>query len=83
MLRSEQELAALAVTGERVPARVTGVKPFGVFVDIGGVSGLLHRSEMDLLPRQPVPCIDGLRASHGPAWPQARRVCASSPSAAL
>jgi ubiquitin-protein ligase len=55
MLRSVEELAGLATA--RVPVRgtVTGVKPFGAFVDIGGVSALLHRSETELLPGQPIP----------------------------
>jgi hypothetical protein len=55
MKRSKQELSALTEAATRMPATVTGVKPFGLFVDLGGVTGLLHRSEMDLLPRQQIP----------------------------
>jgi len=32
--------------GDIVPGRVTGVRDFGVFVDIGGADGLIHVSEM-------------------------------------
>merc|ERR1712196_333844 len=55
MLRSEEELAQIGAARVRVPATVTGIKPFGAFVELGGFSGLLHRSEMELLPGQPIP----------------------------
>lgn len=34
--------------GARITGRVTRIAPFGAFVDIGGVQGLLHVSEMSL-----------------------------------
>lgn len=33
--------------GQTVEGRVTAIRPFGVFVDIGGVDGLIHLSELD------------------------------------
>ena len=32
--------------GEVVVGSVKGIKPYGAFIDIGGVSGLLHISEI-------------------------------------
>lgn len=32
--------------GDTVPGRVTGIRDFGVFVDIGGADGLIHVSEL-------------------------------------
>ena len=32
--------------GEVVVGNVKGIKPYGAFIDIGGVSGLLHISEI-------------------------------------
>mmetsp|Transcript_5920 Transcript_5920/g.13021 ORF Transcript_5920/g.13021 Transcript_5920/m.13021 type:complete len:1136 (-) Transcript_5920:372-3779(-) len=54
-LRSEAEITALATQQTRIPATVTGVKPFGAFVDLGGFSALLHTSEMNLLPGERAP----------------------------
>jgi ubiquitin-protein ligase len=55
MLRSEEELAEMALARSPVKAIVTNVKPFGAFVDLGGISALLHRSETDLLRGQAIP----------------------------
>ncbi len=33
--------------GQIVEGRVTAIRPFGVFVDIGGADGLIHLSELD------------------------------------
>jgi hypothetical protein len=55
MLTSQENLAAMAVARTPVKAIVTNVRPFGAFVDLGGISGLLHRSETELLPGQPIP----------------------------
>ena len=33
--------------GQIVDGRVTAIRPFGVFVDIGGADGLIHLSELD------------------------------------
>jgi len=54
MLRSQDELMALCARGERVAASVTGIRPSGVLVDVGGHAALLRREEMDLLPKQPI-----------------------------
>lgn len=45
---SEQAAAALAAykVGEKIEGTVTGVVDFGLFVDIGGVEGLVHISEI-------------------------------------
>jgi ubiquitin-protein ligase/predicted RNA-binding protein with RPS1 domain len=55
LLRSESELQAMAMDKMPIPATVTNVKPFGAFVDLGGFSALLHRSEADLVDGQRVP----------------------------
>ena len=36
--------------GEVVVGSVKGIKPYGAFIDIGGVSGLLHISEISHEP---------------------------------
>ena len=41
----ERKVSCLEV-GEVVTGLVRGIKPYGVFIDIGGVSGLLHISEI-------------------------------------
>ncbi len=46
----EQRRAALVENlrpGQIVEGRVTAIRPFGAFVDIGGVDGLIHVSELD------------------------------------
>lgn len=43
--QKERLLEELAV-GDIVPGRVTGIRDFGVFVDIGGADGLIHVSEL-------------------------------------
>lgn len=53
--RSEEELAVICRKGQKVRAVVTCWKPFGVVVDIGGRSSLLHRSSTELLPSEQVP----------------------------
>jgi len=55
LLRSEEELATMAMGRVQIQGTVTNIKPFGAFVDVGGISGLLHRSEMEILPGQPIP----------------------------
>jgi small subunit ribosomal protein S1 len=44
--QKEQLLADLQV-GAIVSGRVTGIRDFGVFVDVGGADGLVHVSELD------------------------------------
>lgn len=44
----EQEIYASLEVGQVVEGRVSSVKPFGVFVDIGGVDGMCHVSELSL-----------------------------------
>nr|MBN1230018.1 30S ribosomal protein S1 [Anaerolineae bacterium] len=44
-VQKEKLLNELAV-GDIIPGRVTGVRDFGVFVDIGGADGLIHVSEL-------------------------------------
>jgi len=63
LFRTQDQLAQLAKVGLRVPATITGIKPFGLFLDLGGFTGLLHRSETDLLPQQPFPWNTGERVS--------------------
>lgn len=41
--------------GQLVRGVVTGVRPFGVFVDLGGVSGLVHKSELSWDAEAPPP----------------------------
>ncbi|MEZ5979119.1 MAG: S1 RNA-binding domain-containing protein [Planctomycetota bacterium] len=41
-----RELAGSLVVGDRVKGTVTRVEPFGAFVDIGGVEGLVHVSQL-------------------------------------
>lgn len=55
MRRSQDELQALADARVRFPATVVTLKPYGAFVDLGGVQALLHRSETDLLSTQSIP----------------------------
>lgn len=43
--QKERLLEELEV-GDIVPGRVTGIRDFGVFVDIGGADGLIHVSEL-------------------------------------
>lgn len=43
--QKERLLAELNV-GDIVPGKVTGIRDFGVFVDIGGADGLIHVSEL-------------------------------------
>ncbi|HOA23900.1 MAG TPA: S1 RNA-binding domain-containing protein [Aggregatilineales bacterium] len=43
--QKERLLSELRV-GDIVPGRVTGIRDFGVFVDIGGADGLIHVSEL-------------------------------------
>jgi small subunit ribosomal protein S1 len=40
------ELFHLLKTGDQVPGKITNVTDFGVFVDLGGVEGLIHLSEL-------------------------------------
>jgi small subunit ribosomal protein S1 len=42
----KQRLLQNLKVGDIVPGRVTGVRDFGVFVDIGGADGLVHVSEL-------------------------------------
>ena len=41
-----QKLLEELVTGEVVTGRITNITDFGVFVDLGGVEGLVHISEL-------------------------------------
>ena len=43
---SQKELAKTLEPGQRHQGVVRGVKPYGAFVDIGGIQGLLHVSDM-------------------------------------
>jgi small subunit ribosomal protein S1 len=43
---NKERLDTLQV-GEELTGRVTGLKNFGAFVDVGGVNGLVHISELD------------------------------------
>jgi len=36
---------------------VRGIKPYGAFMDIGGVSGLLHISEISMTISIPTQCL--------------------------
>jgi small subunit ribosomal protein S1 len=40
------ELFSTIQTGQRLPGEVTNVTDFGVFIDLGGVEGLVHISEL-------------------------------------
>jgi small subunit ribosomal protein S1 len=42
----KQRLLDTLKVGDVVPGRVTGIRDFGVFVDIGGADGLIHVSEL-------------------------------------
>ncbi|MBZ0237563.1 MAG: S1 RNA-binding domain-containing protein [Deltaproteobacteria bacterium] len=44
--RRAAETRAKLVVGAVIRGRVTGFKPFGAFVDIGGIEGMLHVSEL-------------------------------------
>jgi len=55
LIRTEEEMECIVVSGSKVNALVTGWKPYGVFVDVGGRSTLLHRTETDLLRTETVP----------------------------
>jgi small subunit ribosomal protein S1 len=44
--RLAKELIRSLAPGQRLKGRVTAVREFGLFVDIGGVEGLVHQSEM-------------------------------------
>lgn len=43
---SRQELLETLTEGQRVGGVVTNVTPFGLFIDLGGVEGLVHISEL-------------------------------------
>jgi small subunit ribosomal protein S1 len=43
-----RELVAKLEIGAVVKGKVTRIQPFGAFVDIGGVEGLLHKSELGI-----------------------------------
>ena len=43
---SRQELLETLEIGQRVRGQVTNVTPFGLFIDLGGVEGLVHISEL-------------------------------------
>jgi small subunit ribosomal protein S1 len=44
--RKARELRRQLEVGKRVKGKVTGVRDFGFFVDLGGVEGLVHMSEV-------------------------------------
>ncbi|HEX7477961.1 MAG TPA: S1 RNA-binding domain-containing protein [Polyangiales bacterium] len=44
--RQTKEFLRTITPGQRFKGRVTAVREFGVFVDIGGVEGLVHQSEL-------------------------------------
>jgi small subunit ribosomal protein S1 len=44
--KKAKELVRSLEPGQRLKGRVTQVREFGVFVDIGGVEGLVHQSEL-------------------------------------
>lgn len=44
--RAARDLVRTLHPGQRLTGRVTQVRDFGVFVDIGGVEGLIHQSEL-------------------------------------
>ncbi len=47
LLQRRRECALRSLTvGAVVDATVRGITPFGAFVDLGGVDGMLHRTEM-------------------------------------
>lgn len=43
---SRQELLETLEEGQKVEGQVTNVTPFGLFIDLGGVEGLVHISEL-------------------------------------
>lgn len=43
---SRQELLDTLAVGQHVEGQVTNVTPFGLFIDLGGVEGLVHISEL-------------------------------------
>lgn len=44
--KKAKELVRSLEPGQRIKGRVTQVREFGIFVDIGGIDGLVHQSEM-------------------------------------
>jgi len=44
--RQKEELLSQLHVGDILPGRVTGIRDFGLFVDIGGADGLVHVSEL-------------------------------------
>ncbi len=44
--KAARELVRSLQPGQRITGRVTQVRDFGVFVDIGGIEGLIHQSEL-------------------------------------
>lgn len=44
--RKTKELLRSITSGQRFKGKVTAVRDFGLFVDIGGVEGLVHQSEL-------------------------------------
>jgi small subunit ribosomal protein S1 len=44
--KKARELVRSLEPGQRIKGRVTQVREFGVFVDIGGIEGLVHQSEL-------------------------------------
>jgi len=44
--RAARDLVRTLHPGQRITGKVTQVRDFGVFVDIGGVEGLIHQSEL-------------------------------------
>jgi small subunit ribosomal protein S1 len=44
--KKAKELIKTLQPGQRIKGRVTQVREFGVFVDIGGIEGLVHQSEL-------------------------------------
>ena len=44
--RNKQELLNVLTEGEIRQGKVTGISPFGAFVDLGGADGLIHISEL-------------------------------------
>jgi small subunit ribosomal protein S1 len=49
-LRRKEELFRTLAVGDEVEGIVRSIRPFGVFVDIGGADGLLHISEIGWAP---------------------------------
>jgi len=55
--KAHLDLHRLMATREPIEGQVTSVKPFGMFVQIGDHNGLVHRSNMELYPNEPIPYI--------------------------